>query len=144
MQSRKLICATLLSVGQLICSAWAEDHVPGAVPIPPNLAYPDGSEITFQWTYSCPQGQHCVFSCGSSGNAATELTIYLGMAPVGNNQKALALFYFYSTPTIPRNNGFRLISGPYASFSCDINGMVLDYSGPRKEIPSTKPTKEDR
>jgi hypothetical protein len=30
--------------------------------------------------------------------------------PVGNNQKAPALFYYYSTPTIQRNNGFRIIS----------------------------------
>jgi hypothetical protein len=37
----------LLSAGQFICSAWAEDRVPAALPVPPNLAYPAASEITF-------------------------------------------------------------------------------------------------
>ncbi len=57
-----------------------------------------------------------MFSCGPSTNVATYLTIYLGIAPIGHDQKALALFYFYSTPLIPRNNGFRISSGPTASF----------------------------
>ena len=80
-----------------------------------------------------------MFSCGPSTNVATYLTIYLGIAPIGHDQKALALFYFYSTPLIPRNNGFRISSGPTASFSCDVNGMVLDYSGPPKDIPGAHP-----
>ncbi len=138
-----LVCATLLSAGQFIRSAWAEDDLAGGVPNPPNLIYPEGSEITFEWSYYCPNGGHCVFSCGpSSVNAVTYLTIYLGIAPIGYEQKALALFYFYSTPLIRRNNGFRISSGPTASFSCDINGMVLDYSGPPKAIPGATP-KED-
>lgn len=140
MSKLTLICTTLLSVSQLTCLAWAEDRISAALPIPPNLAYPVGSEITFQWTYSCPKSQsggmgQCVFSCGSSGNSVTDLTIYLGTVPLGNYQTAPAVFYFYSTPTIQRNNGFRITSGPYASFSCDVNGMTLDYSGPPKEIP---------
>jgi hypothetical protein len=47
------ICAALLSASQFMCPAWAQDRIPAAVPVPPNLAYPVGSEITFQWTYSC-------------------------------------------------------------------------------------------
>ena len=137
-----LVCATLLSAGQFIRSACAEDNLPGGVPSPPNLIYPEGSEITFEWSYYRPRGTHCVFSCGPSTNVATYLTIYLGIAPIGHDQKALALFYFYSTPLIPRNNGFRISSGPTASFSCDVNGMVLDYSGPPKDIPGATP-KED-
>lgn len=128
-----LVCATLLSADQFARSAWAEDGLPGGVPSKPNLIYPEGSEITFQWIYHCPNGGHCVFSCGpSSVNAVTDLTIYLGTAPIGDNQKALAIFYFYSTPTILRNNGFRISTGPTASFYCDVNGMILDYSGPPK------------
>jgi hypothetical protein len=138
MWKQTLICTALLSASQLMCPAGAQDRVTAAVPVPPNLAYPVGSEITFQWTYSCHNNQHCVFGCGGSQNGVTDLTIYLGTVPVGNNQKAPALFYYYSTPTIQRNNGFRIVSGPYASFSCDVNGMTLDYSGPPKEIPSTK------
>ena len=94
-----------------MCPAGAQDRVTAAVPVPPNLAYPVGSEITFQWTYSCHNNQHCVFGCGGSQNGVTDLTIYLGTVPVGNNQKAPALFYYYSTPTIQRNNGFRIVSG---------------------------------
>jgi len=128
-----LICVTLLSADQFMRLALAEDNLPGGVPSPPNLIYPQGSEITFQWIYHCPTGGHCVFSCGpASVNAVTDLTIYLGTAPIGDNLKALAIFYFYSTPLIPRNNGFRISSGPTASFYCDVNGMVLDYSGPPK------------
>ena len=126
-----LICVTLLSADQFLRLALAEDT--GGVPSPPNLIYPEGSEITFQWIYHCPRGAHCVFSCGpTSANAVIDLTIYLGTAPIGDNLKALALFYFYSTPLIPRNNGFRISSGPTASFYCDVNGMDLDYSGPPK------------
>jgi hypothetical protein len=134
-----LICATLLLASQFICSAWAEDSLPGGVPSPPNLIYPEGSEITFQWVYHCPKGEHCVFSCGpTSVNAVTNLTIYLGSAPIGHDQTALGLFYFYSTPVIERNNGFHISSGPTASFYCDVNGMVLDYSGRPKELPGAK------
>jgi hypothetical protein len=131
-----LICATLLSTGQFARLAWAEDILPEAVPSRPNLIYPEGSEITFQWIYHCPNGGHCVFSCGPSSVNVTDLTIYLGSAPIGDNQKALAIFYFYSTPTILRNNGFRISTGPTASFYCDVNGMILDYSGPPKKPPS--------
>lgn len=137
MSKLTLICTTLSSVALFMCSAWAEDRVPAAVPVPPNLAYPNGSEITFQWTYSC-HDNHCTFNCGLSENSVSALTIYLGVVPLGNDQKTPALFYFYSTPTIFRNNGFRILSGPYASLSCEVNGMILDYSGPPKEIPSAK------
>jgi hypothetical protein len=138
MSKLTLICTTLSSVALFMCSAWAGDRVPAAVPVPPNLAYPNGSEITFQWTYSCHDNQHCTFNCGLSANSVSALTIYLGVVPLGNNQKTPALFYFYSTPTIFRNNGFRILSGPYASLSCEVNGMILDYSGPPKEVPSPK------
>jgi len=66
-----LICVTLLSGDQFMRLALAEDT--GGVPSPPNLIYPEGSEITFQWIYHCPRGTHCVFSCGpTSANAATD------------------------------------------------------------------------
>ena len=135
MSKLTLTCTALLLAGQFMCSVWADDRVPAA-------AVPVGSEITFQWTYSCRNSPHCTFNCGPSSNSVTDLTIYLGMVPVGKTEKSPALFYFYSTPTIQRNNGFRIISGPYASFTCEVNGMTLDYSGPPKEIPSAR-TKED-
>ena len=48
-----------------------------AVEGPPN---PGGSEITFEWDYSCPTGRACSFSCPGSGGASsvTKLSIYLG------------------------------------------------------------------
>ena len=40
---------------------------------------------------------------------------------------------------IPRANGFSLTTG-ISTLSCQVNGMDLDYSGPRKSVDSSAPT----
>jgi hypothetical protein len=132
MSKSALICAILLTTGGLVRLAWAQD-TPSAVP--PNFTFPTGAEITFQWNYTCRTSKPCAFSCGSANNVK-ELTLYLGTMPVGNNQKNAVIFYFYSTATVPRNDGFQITGGPASTLSCNTSGMTLDYSGPPKGIPA--------
>jgi hypothetical protein len=107
----------------------AEDRI---VPAAPFQAYPTGSEITFEWVYSCRNARPCSFSCAGSGsaNGVTALQIYLGTTPLGSNPKSPAIFYFYSTATVPYNTGFRITTGIQGALACDVVGMTLDYSGP--------------
>ena len=96
------------------------------------LPYPDGSDISSQWTYSCPSSK-CAFSCPGSGGAShvTKLTIFMGRMRIGSDQSPLALFYEYSTKYIPRGNGFTIDTG-LGTLACQVSGMKLDYSGPPK------------
>jgi len=100
----------------------------------PYPAYPAESDITFQWTYSCPTSQ-CAFSCPGTGRAkqVTKLTIVMGRMRIGNSDdyNPIALFYEYSTKDIPRGNGFSINSG-LGRLACQVSGMRLDYSGPPK------------
>jgi hypothetical protein len=123
---------TLLFAGQLINSSWAQGKAEPRAPGPP---YPGGSEITFQWDYSCPGGGACSFSCPGAGGASsvTKLTIYLGTIAVGKTENAPALFYDFSTRNFPRSNGFSISTG-INTLSCQVNGMVLDYSGPPHQL----------
>jgi hypothetical protein len=117
--------AVMASVAWLTESASAEERVA------PNQIYPAGSEITFEWVYSCRNPGPCSFSCAGSGgaNGVTALQIYLGTTPLGSsNQKSPAIFYAYSTRTVPLNSGFRIIAG-IGALACDVVGMTLDYSG---------------
>lgn len=67
----------------------------------------------------------------------TKLTIYLGTMRVGTNQNALGVFYDFSTAELPRANGFTIGTGTgLSTLSCQVNGMVLDYSGPNNAPPS--------
>src|SRR5215468_7548202 len=59
--SRTLILGTLFA-GLLMNSAWAQNKDEPPTGRPP---YPGGSEITFQWNYSCPSGQNCSFTCAA-------------------------------------------------------------------------------
>jgi hypothetical protein len=122
------ILGTLLLAGQFVNSASAQEKVEPHVPAQP---YPGGSDITFEWVYSCPGGRACSFSCPGTGGASavTKLTIYLGTIPVGANEAAPALLYEFSTVNIPRANGFVIGTG-ISTLSCQVNGMMLDYSGP--------------
>ena len=125
------ILATALSSSPLSV-LWAQDK---AKPGPP---YPDGSEITFQWVYSCPanRGGGCSFSCPGSGGAAhaTKLTFYLGTVKLGRDKSALGLFYEFATKEVPNGNGFTINTG-LGTLSCQVNGMILDYSGaPRTDL----------
>jgi hypothetical protein len=99
------------------------------------------SEVAFEWQYSCPGGKACSFTCPGSGGASnvTKLTLQLGSIPLGSNQRAFGVFYKFSTAQIPRANGFSLTTG-LSTLSCQVNGMELDYSGPRKAVDEDVPT----
>ena len=64
--SRTLLLGTLFA-GLLMNSAWAQNKDEPPTGGPP---YPGGSEITFQWNYSCPSGQNCSFTCAAPGGAS--------------------------------------------------------------------------
>ena len=103
--------------------------------------YLGASEVAFEWQYSCNNGKACSFSCPGSGGASsvTKLTLQLGSIPLGGDQKAFGVFYKFSTMQIPRANGFSLTTG-ISTLSCQVNGMDLDYSGPRKSLDDDTPT----
>jgi hypothetical protein len=119
--------------------ASAQERADMASPVQPNFSFPAGVEITSQWNYSCRDSKPCAFSCGSA-DSVKALTMYLGTIPVGNNQRNLVLFYFYSTATLPHNYGFRISGGPASTLSCDVSGMTLDYAGPPTGIPQSAPS----
>jgi hypothetical protein len=121
--------AIVLIASGLVRSAWAQETANSESPVPPKFSFPPGTEITFQWNYTCRDGKPCAFSCGSVDRVKA-LTMYLGTIPVGNNQRNSVIFYFYSTTTIPYSDGFRITGGPASTLSCDTSGMTLDYAGP--------------
>jgi hypothetical protein len=98
--------------------------------------YPSGSEIAFEWQYSCVNGRGCSFSCSGSGGASnvTRLAIHLMTIPLGGKNIA-GIFYEYSTMEILRANGFNITTG-ISKLACQVNGMNLDYSGLPKNRPS--------
>jgi hypothetical protein len=97
--------------------------------------YSGALETAFEWQYSCANGKGCSFSCPGSGGAAnvTKLAMHLGTIPFRDDQRAVGIFYEFSTMQIPRANGFSITTG-ISTLSCQVNGMNLDYSGP----PSNK------
>ena len=103
--------------------------------------YLGASEVAFEWQYSCSGGKACSFTCPGSGGASnvTKLTLQLGSIPLGGDQKAFGMFYKFSTVQIPRANGFSITTG-ISTLSCQVNGMDLDYSGPRKSVDNDAPT----
>jgi hypothetical protein len=103
--------------------------------------YLGASEVAFEWQYSCTGGKACSFTCPGSGGASnvTALTLQLGTIPLSGNQRAFGIFYKFSTVQIPRANGFSLTTG-ISTLSCQVNGMDLDYSGPRKSVDSSAPS----
>jgi hypothetical protein len=133
---RALVLGLIVLVGgPLVQSASAQDAKRSE-------AVPTGaSEVAFEWQYSCPGGKACSFTCPGSGGASnvTKLTLQLGSIPLGSNQRAFGVFYKFSTAQIPRANGFSLTTG-ISTLSCQVNGMDLDYSGPRKALDDDAPT----
>jgi hypothetical protein len=126
-----LVLGVALLVGDpLVGSLRAQDgkRLDGGPP------YPGGSEIAFEWYYSCTNGKGCSFNCPGSGSAAnvTKLVIHLGTIPLSGPQRAFGIFYEFSTMEIPRANGFSLATG-ISTLSCQVLGMNLDYSGPPKD-----------
>src|SRR3954468_8981803 len=133
-QSLALGCV-LLASGALVQSLNAQDSKRSDVP-------PLGaSEVAFEWQYSCISGKACSFTCPGSGGASnvTKLTLQLGSIPLGGDQKAFGIFYKFSTVQIPRANGFSITTG-ISTLSCQVNGMDLDYSGPRKSVDNDAPS----
>jgi hypothetical protein len=130
--SRALILGTLLFATPN--SSWAQDT--GAVTTKPNPLYPDQAEITFQWNYACPSDKPCTFVCRGAGGGGgsdhvTRLDIYLGTLPLNGVQqeRAAAIFYDFSSREFPHSAGFAISTG-INSLSCQVNGMILKYSGP--------------
>jgi hypothetical protein len=110
--SRARIFAALLFASQIANPSWAQQS--GKLPAsaesrPP---YPTGSDITFQWDYSCSNARVCAFNCPGAGGATNvkRFTIYLGTIPVGSNQQS-AIFYEFSTSEFSRANGFSISAG---------------------------------
>jgi hypothetical protein len=129
--SRGLFLGTLLFSCLCLSASWAQSKTE------PKAPFPTGLDITFQWKYSCPSNRGCSFRCPGGGGAShvTKLTIYLGTMRVGTNQNAVGVFYDFSTAELPRANGFTIGAG-LNTLSCQVNGMVLDYSGPHNAPPS--------
>jgi hypothetical protein len=125
-----VLSALLLVGGPLAVSLFAEDEKHREAGPP----YPGGSEIAFEWQYSCPTGRGCSFNCPGSGGASnvTKLAIHLGTIPLRGTERAFGIFYEFSTVEIPRANGFSLTTG-ISTLSCQVSGMNLDYSGPPKD-----------
>ena len=135
---RALVLSWVLLVGgPLMQSASAQDGKRSEDGAP----YLGASEVAFEWQYSCSSGKACSFTCPGSGGASnvTALTLQLGTIPLSGNQRAFGIFYKFSTVQIPRANGFSLTTG-ISTLSCQVNGMDLDYSGPRKSVDSSAPT----
>jgi hypothetical protein len=101
--------------------------------------YPGDSDITFEWDYSCPGGKYCSFVCTGTGGAShvTKLTVYLGAIPAGKKQNVPAILYEFSTREIPHGNGF-IVNNGTSTLSCQVNGLALDYSGPPRDMGTTR------
>ena len=148
----------LLIGGSFVGSLRAQD----AKRVEADPSYPKGSEVAFEWQYSCTDGKNCSFNCGSGApgmsNTApvenaqatiaatsstsmrrtgashvTKLSIRLMTISLGGKNVA-GIFYEYSTVEVPRANGFNITTG-LSTVACQVNGMNLDYSGPNRDQP---------
>ena len=146
--SRALILEALLFA--TLNSSWAQDGV--VTTHKHNPLYPDEAQITFQWNYECPRDRPCTFVCRGAGGGGgsdhvTRLDIYLGTLPL-NEERAAAVFYDFSSREFPTSAGFAISTG-INSLSCQINGMILKYSGPpakksKPESPGDTPVSSSR
>jgi hypothetical protein len=128
----------LLILGTLffaVNSSWAQD-ARAVTTGKPNPLYPDEAQITFQWNYACPENRPCTFVCRGAGGGegsdhVTRLDIYLGTLPLNGVQveRAAAIFYDFSSREFPHSSGFAISTG-INSLSCQVNGMILNHSGP--------------
>ena len=116
-------------------SSWAEE-ASAVITGKPNPLYPDEAQITFQWNYACPENRPCTFVCRGAGGGGgsdhvTRLDIYLGTLPLNGVQqeRAAAIFYDFSSREFPHSSGFAISTG-INSLSCQVNGMILNHSGP--------------
>jgi hypothetical protein len=125
------LSVALLFAVQLMNPSWAQIGESQVT----KPSYPDGFEITNQWDYSCRRTA-CSFNCPGqvAANQVTRLTIYLGTIPFDNRGNSPALFYEFAT-RYTSGNGF-IISAGLSTFSCHVNGMTIDYSGPPRSRKS--------
>ena len=135
MSKSAMTSAILLMACGLVRLAWAQERVDTESPVPPNFRFPAGAEITFQWNYECPSSRPCTFFCRGAGGGGgsdhvTRLDIYLGTLPLNGVQqeRAFAIFYDFSSREFPNSSGFAISTG--ISLSCQVNGLILKYSGP--------------
>jgi hypothetical protein len=153
-------CLGALIFGALLVatlnSSWAQDAKELVVG-KSNPLYPDEAQITFQWNYECPSNRPCTFVCRGAGGGGgsdhvTRLDIYLGTLPLNGVQqeRAAAIFYDFSSREFPHSAGFAISTG-INSLSCQMNGLILKYSGspPKKsergppgEAPKPLPPRE--
>ena len=133
-----LVLGGILLVGGPLGQSLNAQEAKRSADAPPYLG---ASEVAFEWQYSCNSGKACSFSCPGSGGASavTKLTLQLGSIPLGGDQKAFGVFYKFSTIQIPYANGFSITTG-ISTLSCQVNGMDLDYSGPRKSVDNDAPS----
>ncbi|MBV8818238.1 MAG: hypothetical protein JO022_07755, partial [Acidobacteriaceae bacterium] len=106
--------------------------------------YPNGSEVAFEWQYSCTSAQACSFNCSGSGGASSvkKLSIQLMTIPLGSENVA-GIFYEYSTVEVARANGFNITTG-ISRLACQVNGMNLDYAGaPKTNQSPAEPAKKN-
>lgn len=130
---RTLILGTLFTA-LLFDPLMAQDKM---APSAPGATYPGGSEITYQWDYSCPNVGECSFTCGSGGAShVTKLGVSFGAMPMGTDQKNSTLFYEFSTREGRRGSGFSVNAG-LSTLQCQVNGLTVDYSGPPREARRT-------
>lgn len=122
----------LLAGGPLVGSLHAEE----GQRVGANPPFPGGTEVAFEWQYSCANGKGCSFSCLGAGGASnlTKLSIHLMTIPLGGKNVA-GVFYEYSTVEIPHASGFNITTG-ISKLACQVNGMKLDYSGIPKDKSS--------
>jgi hypothetical protein len=139
---RALIVGTSLFV--TLNSSWAQ----GVVTSKPNPLYPDEALISFVWNYACPENRPCTFACRGAGGGGgsdhvTRLDIYLGTLPLNGveQERASAIFYYFSSREFPQSSGFAISTG-INSLSCQVNGMILNHSGPPAKKSEPYPPEE--
>jgi hypothetical protein len=126
---RALILGTLFA-SVLINPLWAQNNKGSNASGPTHLG---GSQITYQWDYSCPSDETCSFTCGTGGAShVTKLGIYLGTTPTGTDQKNSTLVYEFTTRERRRGSGFSVNTG-LSTLQCQVDGLTIDYSGPPRE-----------
>src|SRR5262245_34594054 len=130
---RALVLGTLFAA-VLVNPSWAQNKKGTNASGP---TYPGGTQITYQWDYSCPSEGDCSFTCGSGGAShVTKLAIYLGSMPIGTDQKNATLSYEFTTRELRRGSGFSVNTG-LSTLQCQVNGLTVDYSGPPREARGT-------
>jgi len=128
---RTLTLGTLFAV-VLINPLWAQNKNG-----PNTSGHPAGTEITYQWLYSCPSGRECSFNCGTGGAShVTKLAVYLGAMPIGADKKNAILTYEFTTRELRRGSGFS-INTWISTLQCQVNGLTIDYAGPPRESDPT-------